>query len=85
MDVRKELQSLGIFQGEFANLVGVSRVTVGHWCRGVKPSKFAGAVAKNMLDILKRAQADGSLADIENCNTAAERREFLETLIKSHS
>lgn len=85
MDVRQELKNLGVFQGEFAHLVGVSRVTVGHWCRGVKPSKFASAVAVRMLDILKQAQEDGSLAGIEDCNTAAERREFLEMLVQSHS
>lgn len=85
MDVRQELQDLGVFQGEFANLVGVSRVTVGHWCRGVTPSKFARVAAERILDILTQARDTGELDALADCNTAAERREFLEALIQSHS
>lgn len=58
----KPFHDAKLTQGEFAKLLGVSRVTVNMWVMGHhRPHKIVeGRVAKS-LDLLARAVSDGSL------------------------
>jgi transcriptional regulator with XRE-family HTH domain len=52
----KIIEQSGISQREFAELIGVSRVTVSNWVRGAqKPTKVFARLAKRQLTYLKVA------------------------------
>ncbi len=53
-NLRTRLALVGVRQGDFAALVGVSRVTVGKWCSGrTKPSRHVAEKAAAVLSRLE--------------------------------
>lgn len=83
-DLKQTLIDLGISQGEFAKLVGVSRVTVGWWCNARhQPNKWTRPVVDRVLERLESARADGSLAALDTLANSTERLELLRALTLS--
>lgn len=48
-------------QGDFAAMIGVSRVTVNLWCNGRPPSKFLVEKIQKTLDAVRKASDAGKL------------------------
>jgi len=58
------LQDTGVSQGEFARLMGVSRVTVNNWCRGHStPRGDRAKKARQLILVLRRCGEAGMLPD----------------------
>lgn len=55
------IRNAGLTQGEFAHLVGVSRVTVNLWCNGKSPSKFLFEKIERVLNAITKAHDAGAL------------------------
>lgn len=49
------IDKAGLTQGEFAEMLGVSRVTVNHWVNGAKPSPYLTKTCGALLQQLKAA------------------------------
>lgn len=60
MDFRL-IKEAGLTQGEFAELIGVSRASVNTWVSGGRPAKFLRPVVKLYLDWLRECIKDNVL------------------------
>lgn len=63
----------GLSPRDFAELVGVSRVTVWNWINGVcAPSQLVAGDAEHLLSVIDKRIKDGTLPlKLENTQTAA--------------